>query len=117
MKKNDFNSLLPLFTVIIPVRNRSTYLYHTLRTCSNQDYENLEIIVSDDYSTDDTKEMLMAFIKLDPRIKYVRPSEVKNVGMLENFEFALNLMVDGQYYCGNLEISELMDVPQFYLIL
>ena len=95
MKKNYFNSLLPLFTVIIPVRNRSTCLYHTLRTCSNQDYENLEIIVSDDYSTDDTKEMLMAFIKLDPRIKYVRPSEVKNVGMLENFEFALNQVKEG----------------------
>lgn len=95
MKKNEYNSQLPLFTVIIPVRNRASYLYHTLRTCCNQDYENFEIIVSDDYSTDNTKDMVLGFNKLDRRIKYVTPSEVKNVGMLENFEFALNQTKDG----------------------
>ena len=48
----------PRFTVIIPVHNRSSYLYQTLRTCANQNYENLEIIVSDDCSIDDTKRMV-----------------------------------------------------------
>ena len=91
----DYGLKQPRFTVIIPVRNRSSYLYQTLRTCSNQDYVNLEIIVSDDYSTDDTKEMVEAFIKLDSRIKYVRPSEIENVGMLHNFEFALNQVKEG----------------------
>ncbi|MFM2230260.1 MAG: hypothetical protein RL607_1518 [Bacteroidota bacterium] len=85
----------PRFTVIIPVRNRSTYLYQTLRTCSNQDYANFEIIVSDDFSTDDTKEMVAEFIKLDSRIRYVRPSESEHVGMLNNFEFALNHVEEG----------------------
>lgn len=95
MKKGENDLSKPRFTVIIPVRNRSSYLYQTLRTCSNQDYVNLEIIVSDDYSTDDTKEMVEAFIKLDPRIKYIRPSDVENVGMLDNFEFALNHVKEG----------------------
>jgi glycosyltransferase involved in cell wall biosynthesis len=95
MKKVESELSQPRFTVIIPVRNRSSYLYQTLRTCSNQDYENLEIIVSDDYSTDDTKEMVEAFIKLEPRIKYIRPSDVENVGMLDNFEFALNHVKEG----------------------
>lgn len=95
MKLNEKNPLRPLFTVIIPVRNRSSYLYQTLRTCTNQDYENIEIIVSDDFSTDDTKEMVLQYSKLDSRIKYVIPNEVKNVGMLENFEFALNHVNDG----------------------
>jgi glycosyltransferase involved in cell wall biosynthesis len=95
MKKGENILSQPRFTVIIPVRNRSPYLYQTLRTCSSQDYDNLEIIVSDDYSTDDSKEMVEAFIKLDPRIKYLRPSEVENVGMLDNFEFALNHVQEG----------------------
>lgn len=95
MKKFENELSQPRFTVIIPVRNRSLYLYQTLRTCSNQNYENLEIIVSDDYSMDDTREMVEAFIKLDPRIKYVKPSDVENVGMLDNFEFALNHVKEG----------------------
>ena len=85
----------PRFTVIIPVHNRSSYLYQTLRTCANQNYENLEIIVSDDCSIDDTKRMVDSFSRLEPRIKYVRPSDIENVGMLDNFEFALNHVKEG----------------------
>ncbi len=38
------------FTIIIPTKDRAQYLEQTLKTCTNQDYENLEIIVSDDGS-------------------------------------------------------------------
>lgn len=92
---NEDQGLNPLFTVIIPVRNRSSYLYHTLKSCINQDYENLEIIVSDDFSTDDTREMVYKLARLDNRIKYVIPNEFENVGMLENFEFALKSVKSG----------------------
>ena len=85
----------PLFTIIIPTRNRSEYLYHSLKTCITQDYENLEIIVSDDFSTDNTKQMVDKFIKSDNRIRYITPSNERNVGMLENFEFALNHVKPG----------------------
>ena len=85
----------PLFTIIIPTRNRSEYLYHSLKTCITQDYENLEIIVSDDFSTDNTKQMVDKFIKSDNRIRYITPSNESNVGMLENFEFALNHVKPG----------------------
>ena len=95
MKKIDMELRNPRFTVIIPVLNRSSYLYHTLRTCSNQNYVNLEIIVSDDCSIDDTKRMVDSFSKLDPRISYIRPSDTENVGMLNNFEFALNHVKEG----------------------
>jgi glycosyltransferase involved in cell wall biosynthesis len=82
----------PLFTVIIPTKDRAEYLHHTLRTCSNQDYENLEVIVSDDGSADNTKEVVLEAARKDARIKYVTPG---SVGMRDNFEFALDHVRSG----------------------
>ncbi|WP_316811428.1 glycosyltransferase family 2 protein [Pedobacter heparinus] len=85
----------PLFTVIIPTKDRSDYMYHTLRTCSLQDYENLEIIVSDDGSTDNLKEIVEEAARKDPRIRYVSPGNGESVGMRDNFEFALDQVKPG----------------------
>ena len=82
----------PLFTVIIPTKDRAEYLHHTLRTCSNQDYENLEVIVSDDGSSDNTKEVVLDAAQKDKRIRYVTPG---SVGMRDNFEFALDHVKSG----------------------
>src|SRR6267378_6865366 len=90
MAKQESN---PLFTVIIPTKDRAPYLYHTLRTCSLQEYENLEIIVSDDGSTDDTRAVVEEAARKDPRIRYVTPGA--GVGMLDNFEFALDQVKPG----------------------
>jgi len=83
----------PLFTVIIPVKDRAEYLYHTLRTCSNQDYENLEVIVSDDASSDNTKEVVLEAARKDTRIRYSTPGS--SAGMRDNFEFALDQVKPG----------------------
>ncbi len=77
----------PLFTVVIPTRNRANVLQHTLRTCMMQDYEHLDVIVSDDDSTDDTREVVNNAARIDSRIRYVSPG--RWVGMRDNFEFAL----------------------------
>lgn len=90
MLNQDHN---PRFTVIIPAKDRAEYLYHTLRTCSLQDYDNLEIIVSDDGSTDHTRDVVEEAARKDPRIRYVSPGA--GVGMLDNFEFALNQVKPG----------------------
>ena len=42
MKYHEKTKELPLFTIIIPVKNRASYLIHTLRTCSMQKYEKIE---------------------------------------------------------------------------
>src|SRR4051812_38279203 len=80
------------FTVIIPTRERADTLYHTLRTCAAQEYENLSIIVSDNCSTDNTEEVVKSFS--DKRIRYIRtPSRLS---MSSNWEFALD-HVDGGF--------------------
>ncbi len=89
------DSKQPLFTVIIPVKNRANYLYHTLQTCTIQNYINFQVIVSDDGSTDNLREVVEEASRKDPRIKYVSPNNGKGVGMRDNFEFALSLVQEG----------------------
>lgn len=83
----------PLFTVIIPQKDRSEFLYHTLRTCMIQDYPNFEIIVSDDNSEDNSVEMVRELQKIDSRIRLFAHN--KHLGMRDNFEFALNQVRPG----------------------
>jgi len=90
MAKHDSN---PRFTVVIPTKDRAAYLYHTLRTCASQEYDNLEIVVSDDGSTDDTRAVVEEAGRQDPRIRYVSPGA--GVGMLDNFEFAIDQVKPG----------------------
>lgn len=87
------NKILPLFTVIIPTKDRADYLHQTLRTCILQDYENLEIIVSDDGSIDHTRQVVEEFASKDSRVRYISPGA--NVGMWANFEFALRNIKPG----------------------
>ena len=83
----------PLFTVIIPQKDRAEYLIHTLRTCMMQDYPNFEIIVSDDCSSDNSVEVVHELMNKDSRIKLFAHNN--HLGMRDNFEFALNQVRPG----------------------
>ena len=74
------------FTVVIPTRERYDTLEHALHTCAMQDYDNLEIIVSDNYSQDNTREVVESY--KDSRIRYINTG--KRVSMSNNYEFALS---------------------------
>jgi glycosyltransferase involved in cell wall biosynthesis len=87
------NSDKPLFTVIIPTKDRALYLKDTIRTCINQNYNNLEIIISDDASSDNTKEVVEFYSKVDSRVKYIRRDIP--LGMRLNFEKTLELVKPG----------------------
>jgi glycosyltransferase involved in cell wall biosynthesis len=79
------------FNVIIPTRERMGMLYHSLRTVVAQHYENLNIIVSDNFSQDGTAEVVKSF--KDSRIQYINTGS--RMGMSSNWEFALNHVTDG----------------------
>jgi glycosyltransferase involved in cell wall biosynthesis len=67
----------PLISVIIPTHNRAHVLKRALLSVLRQDYERKEIIVVDDASTDNTKEIMKTFLN-DPTVKYIR--HVRNLG-------------------------------------
>lgn len=56
------------FSVIIPTYNRANFIANTIQSVLNQEYQNFEIIVVDDGSTDNTEEVVLK-IK-DPRLIY-----------------------------------------------
>lgn len=84
----------PLVSIGIPTYNRaSTYLRCALRSAMNQTYKNIEIIVSDNCSPDNTESVVKEFD--DPRIRYYRQKE--NIGPVNNRNFCLE-QSQGQYF-------------------
>ena len=77
----------PTVTVCIPTYNRRQLLSCSLRSVLDQDFDDLEIIVSDNASNDDTGDFVASIG--DPRVRYERTSE--NVGLHGNLTRALQL--------------------------
>jgi glycosyltransferase involved in cell wall biosynthesis len=76
----------PLVTIGIPTYNRADgFLKDAIQSALNQTYPNLEIIISDNCSSDDTKMVVESFE--DHRIRYFRHPE--NIGANNNFNFCL----------------------------
>ena len=72
-----------LISVCIPHYNRSKYLLKVLESISNQDHDEIETIISDDCSTDDSSKVIPEYIaalagRCKVRFRYIRQS--KNLG-------------------------------------
>ena len=59
---------LPLVTLCVPTRNRASLLRESLPTILAQDHEPLEILISDNCSTDDTEDVCRRSRVFDPRV-------------------------------------------------
>ncbi|MFY9260092.1 MAG: glycosyltransferase family 2 protein [Gallionella sp.] len=79
----------PLVSIAMATYNGASFLPMMLESIITQTYTNLEIVIVDDASTDNTKEILTKFAQSDSRIK-LSFSE-KNQGAIKTFEKALGL--------------------------
>jgi glycosyltransferase involved in cell wall biosynthesis len=61
---------MPKVSVVIPTYNRSQYLARAIRSVLGQSFQDFEIVVVDDASTDNTPQIVRSF--QDPRIRYFR---------------------------------------------
>lgn len=68
----------PLVSIVVPIFNAAKYLPACLDSVTNQTYQNLEIILVDDGSTDNSYQIAKSYAKKDPRIKLVHQ---KNQGL------------------------------------
>ncbi|MFR4697621.1 MAG: glycosyltransferase family 2 protein [Streptococcus salivarius] len=73
-------------SIVIPIYNVEAYLKQCLETIVNQTYPNLEIILVNDGSPDNSEEICKEFFKRDSRIRYVRQvngglSAARNTGI------------------------------------
>ncbi|HEY9862115.1 MAG TPA: glycosyltransferase family A protein, partial [Candidatus Obscuribacterales bacterium] len=58
----------PLVSVIIPAYNAERFIARTLESVLNQTYQNIEVLVVDDGSSDRTPEIVHHFAEIDARI-------------------------------------------------
>lgn len=76
----------PLISVIVPVYNVSAYLDRCMRSLIEQTYRNLEIILVDDGSTDNSGELCDQWAKKDTRVRVIHRknnglSQARNTGL------------------------------------
>ena len=86
---------IPKLSIGVPVFNGEAYLAQALASILGQTFWNLEVIVSDNASTDGTGEICRSHEARDKRIRYLR-SPV-NTGVLPNFRKVLDLAT-GEYF-------------------
>lgn len=81
------------FTIIIPTRERADTLEYTLANVVAQDYDNFEVLVSDNASNDNTSEVVRRFMDTHANVKYINTK--KRLSMSHNWEFALKHVDEG----------------------
>lgn len=79
----------PLVSIGLPVRNGATLLRGAIESLLGQDYSALEIIISDNASTDQTSDICREYASKDPRIRYSRND--RDIGPVENLNRVLAL--------------------------
>jgi len=96
----------PLVSVIMPVFNEELYVRAAIESILEQTYENLELIIVDDYSTDRSLEICASF--KDPRIRLLsKTGELRNMAASRNIAIH---MARGEYVI-NQDADDLAD-PQ-----
>lgn len=95
MPEEKFDSACPLMTIGVPVFNEERFIDSALTSLRSQDYPNLEIVISDNASTDRTLEICQRHASEDLRIRI--ESAIENRGAIANFRHALD-MASGTYF-------------------
>lgn len=92
-----------LISVVITVYNKEKYIEECILSIINQTYQNLEILVINDGSTDKSLELIKLYEKKDNRIKIICTnnqgcSNARNVG-INNFTGEYLIFIDGDDVC------------------
>lgn len=99
---------VPTVSIGLPVYNREKFIAQTLDALLTQPFTDVEIIVSDNASTDATASICENYAARDSRIRYIR--QPHNIGMLGNFN-AVKQAARGKYFAWNA--SDDLCEPEF----
>jgi len=108
--KNKYHLLKnPKISIIIPLYNGGKYLNYSLRTIQNQELKEIEIIIIDDCSTDDSLNNVEKLMNEDPRIRLIKNYRNRKIlysksiaALNSNGEFILELDQDDMFIRGDL---------------
>ena len=85
----------PLVSIGIPTYNRERLIGRAIESALSQDYPNIEIVISDNASTDATSEVCRRYAQEQPNVSYVR--QPRNLGAIRNFDEVLQQST-GQFF-------------------
>ncbi|MBS9525883.1 glycosyltransferase [Litoribacter alkaliphilus] len=85
---------LPLVSILTAYYNRQDYVTDSILSLLNQSYQNLEIIIINDNSTDQTYERIIQTVNGDPRVKLI--NNELNKGLTQSFIDAIKI-AQGDY--------------------
>jgi glycosyltransferase involved in cell wall biosynthesis len=89
-------SILASASIGIPVYNGEDFIRQAIESVLNQDFLNIELIISDNCSTDNTQSICEEYAIKYPQVRYIRQSV--NQGMIANFNACLEL-AQGDFFC------------------
>ena len=87
-KKSKINNS-PKVIIGIPIYNEEKHIETTIESAINQTYENTEIIISDNCSSDRSYEIAQQYPKKYSNIKVIKHKE--NIGAANNFKYLLEI--------------------------
>jgi len=90
-------SIYPKVIGLVPTYKSEQLIIPTLKALAAQDYPNLEVIICDDCSPDNTFNICCEFAKSHPNFKVIRNE--KNIGWFANSEKGWKIAVDQSDYC------------------
>jgi glycosyltransferase involved in cell wall biosynthesis len=117
------NNTPPFFSIVIPTYNRSSDLIRCLNSLVSQTYEDFEVIVCDNASTDNTKEVIEQYEKL-LNLKYIYltensggPARPRNIGAASaKGDWVCFLDSDDWYLDNKLEYVSKLDLNEVDLV-
>lgn len=86
---------IPHLSIGLPVYNAENYITEAINSILTQTFEDFELIISDNASTDKTNDICMEYAAKDQRIRYYR--QVKNIGAALNYNYVVKL-ARGKYF-------------------
>ena len=99
VKRGPAPASRPLVSVLIPARNEAHNIGTALTALMQQTYENLEIVVLDDHSIDDTSKVIESFQRKDARIRMIEGQDLPADWTGKNWAcFQLSQVATGDYF-------------------
>lgn len=105
-------------SIIMPVYNKEKYLYKSIKSILNQTYENFELIIVNDGSTDNSSSICHKFEQEDSRIKIIDienngVSNARNIG-IKNANGQYIQFIDADDYIDKYMLEDLVNLSEKY---